>query len=106
MAPYTRRATPSLMTNTSAASYLDALDERYAALHTAKEDAFWSAKMGLGADPGQSQAELDARDLALQQFLQAPKQLTGIRELRSSAETDELRLRLDGWERTFAAHTI
>jgi len=92
------------MTNASAASYLDALDERYATLHTAKEDAFWSAKMGLGADAQRAQAELDARDLALQQFLQAADQLTRLRELR--AEDDEQRLRIDGWLRTFGAHTI
>ncbi len=97
------------MTTDRAASYLDSLDERYATLHTAKEDAFWSAKMGLGADPGQSQRELDARDLALSQFLQDPKQLSGVRELGSSlagADIGELRLRVEGWERTFAAHTI
>ncbi|MES1178011.1 MAG: M3 family metallopeptidase [Myxococcales bacterium] len=94
------------MTTDRVATYLDSLDERYAALHTAKEDAFWSAKMGLGEDPGKSQAELDARDLALQQFLQDPRQLTGLRALLPSAATDELRLRAEGWERTFAAHTI
>ncbi|MET0794998.1 MAG: hypothetical protein ABW061_25995, partial [Polyangiaceae bacterium] len=87
------------------ASYLDSLDERYAALHTAKEDAFWSAKMGLGADPGKSQAQLDARDLALQQFLQDPKQLSDVRELLPRA-AGALKLRAEGWERTFAAHTI
>jgi hypothetical protein len=94
------------MTTDRVATYLDALDARYAALHTAKEDAFWSAKMGLGADPEQSQAELDVRDLAVQQFLQDPKQLAAVRELLPSAGTDELRLRARGWERTFASHTI
>ncbi|HKO50378.1 MAG TPA: M3 family metallopeptidase [Polyangiaceae bacterium] len=92
------------MTNATAASYLDALDERYAALHTAKEDAFWSAKMGLGADAARAQRELDARDLALQQFLQAADQLTRLRELR--IENDAQRLRVEGWLRTFGAHTI
>jgi len=92
------------MTNASAASYLDALDERYALLHTAKEDAFWSAKMGLCADRRQAQRELEARDLALQQFLQASDQLSRLRELR--AENDEQRLRIEGWLRTFGAHTI
>jgi len=94
------------MTSDRVATYLDALDQRYAALHTAKEDAFWSAKMGLGVDPGQSQAELDLRDLALQQFLQDPKQLAGVRELLEHARSGELNLRAEGWERTFAAHTI
>ncbi|HEY0463438.1 MAG TPA: M3 family metallopeptidase [Polyangiaceae bacterium] len=92
------------MTHASAASYLDALDERYAALHSAKEDAFWAAKMGLGADAQQAQTELDARDLALQQFLQASDQLTRLRELR--AQNDDQRLRVEGWLRTFGAHTI
>jgi hypothetical protein len=92
------------MTNVSAASYLDALDERYAALHTAKEDAFWSAKMGLGADAKRAQSELDARDLELQQFLQASDQLTRLRELQ--AEDDDQRLRIEGWLRTFGSHTI
>ena len=94
------------MASNAVTSYLDSLDERYAALHTAKEDAFWSAKMGLGVDPSKSQAELDARDLALQQFLQAPTQLTAVRQLLASAASDEERQRIDGWERTFAAHTI
>ena len=73
------------MTNSSAAAYLDNLDERYAALHTAKEDAFWAAKMGLGSDATGAQNELDARDLALQQFLQASDQLT---RLRAAARRD------------------
>ena len=94
------------MASNAVTTYLDSLDERYAALHTAKEDAFWSAKMGLGADPERSQAELDARDLALQQFLQAPTQLTAVRGLLASAQGDEERLRVEGWQRTFAAHTI
>lgn len=94
------------MTTDRVNAYLDSLDERYAALHTAKEDAFWSAKMGLGEDPSKSQAELDARDLALQQFLQNPQQLTGVRELLREAPAGESRLRAEGWERTFAAHTI
>src|SRR3954469_8992318 len=94
------------MSTEPVASSLDSLDERYAALHTAKEDAFWSAKMGLGKDPGQSQTELDARDLALQQFLQDPKQLTKVRALVQRADCEDLRLRAEGWERTFAAHTI
>ena len=42
-------------------AHLDALDSAYAGLHTQKEDAFWFAKMGLGADGDQSQAELDTR---------------------------------------------
>jgi len=92
------------MTTASAASYLDALDERYAALHTAKEDAFWVAKMGIGADANRAQAELDARDLELQQFLQASDQLTRLRELQPA--NDDERLRLEGWLRTFGAHTI
>src|SRR3954466_7646516 len=104
MAPRARRATPSLMTIASAATYLDALDERYAALHTAKEDAFWAAKMGLCADPQRAQSELDARDLALQQFLQASEQLSRLREL--TPEDAEQRLRIEGWLRTFGAHTI
>src|SRR3954465_15606151 len=104
MAPRARSATHSAMSNVSAASYLDALGERYAALHTAKEDAFWSAKMGLGADPTQAQSLLDSRDLALQQFLQASNQLSRLRELRP--ESDEQRLRIEGWLRTFGAHTI
>ena len=94
------------MTTDRVATYLDSLDERYAALHTAKEDAFWIAKMGLGANPGQSQAELDARDLALSQFLQDPQQLTGVRELLREATSGDLKQRTEGWERTFAAHTI
>lgn len=85
---------------------LDRLDDVYAELHTAKEDAFWSAKMGLSEDANQSQALLDDREQALQRFLQDPAQVATTEELLAQAATEELRARARGWLETFSAHTI
>jgi hypothetical protein len=88
------------------AAHLDELDSAYARLHTAKEDAFWFAKMGLGADGDRSQAALDEREIALQRFLSDPERLSRTRELASLGAADELGLRAQGWLRTLEAHAI
>ena len=99
------------MTGTTARSWLDELNRTYERLHTAKEDAFWRAKMGLGEDPAAAQDEADRLEIELQRFLQDPARLARTGELldgldASLAADDELRVGLTGWRETLACHTI
>ncbi len=94
------------MSSDALAAHLDDLDSTYARLHTLKEDAFWSAKMGLSANAEQGQAALDERDIALQRFLTNPANLTRTRELSAAATGEEERVRADGWLSTFESHVI
>ncbi len=94
------------MTPNSTAHPLDELDEGYAQLHTAKEDAFWRAKMGLGDDALEAHEELERREVVLQRFLQAPEQLARARELLAAARDERERERAQGWVKTFESHVI
>src|SRR4051794_40902224 len=85
---------------------LDTLDATYARLHTAKEEAFWAAKMGLAPDASSAQAELDAREIELRRFLQDPARLARTRELSAQTPSPEEQVRIDGWTATFRAHVI
>ncbi|MBM3992065.1 MAG: peptidase M3, partial [Planctomycetes bacterium] len=82
------------------------LDARYAALHTAKEDAFWTARMGLAADAAAAQSTLDRLDIELNSFLQDPARLAEVRAALAHSSEPELRTRLEGWVRTFESHVI
>jgi peptidase M3-like protein len=91
-------------------SLIDDLNRSYARLHTAKEDAFWTMKMGLADDAGAAQRDFDEKEIALQRFLQDPEQPARVRrELVAAAERgageDEL-VGLRGWLRTFEANVI
>lgn len=104
------------------ANELKALIERwnrdYVALHVAKEDAFWTAYMGLADDATAARAELDRREIALKSWLQDPTQLEKAKGWSArlsgdggdaglaAALTPEERLALEGWERTFSANAI
>ncbi|MBL8804870.1 MAG: peptidase M3 [Planctomycetes bacterium] len=94
------------MTTASPTRRLDELDAAYAALHTRKEDAFWSAKMGLLDDSQAAHSELETREIELQRFLQDPARLTEARELEARAASDTERVRAAGWVATFQAHVI
>jgi len=97
------------MIGTTARSWLDELNRTYERLHTAKEDAFWRAKMGLVADTAAAQAEADRLEIELQRFLQDPEQLARTEralEQLAAHEAGELRVGLVGWRETFACHTI
>ena len=98
------------MTGTTARSWLNELNRTYERLHTAKEDAFWRAKMGLCGDPGGAQAEADRLEIELQRFLQDPAQLarTGavLEELAEGSAAGDERVGLRGWRETFACHAI
>ena len=98
-------------------TYLDELNHAYVALHTAKEDAFWTAMMGLADDAGAAQREHGRLEVELGRFLQDPERLRRARAERRAARqarrdgaagapTDEQLVALEGWERTFEAHAI
>lgn len=94
------------------AALVDTLNHEYERLHTAKEDAFWTAYMGLAGDPASARTDLDGKEIALRRFLQDPARLAGVRELLDrlgggqQRAGDEALVALRGWEATFAAHTI
>lgn len=91
-------------------SFLDRLNAEYERLHTAKEDAFWRAKMGLADDADLAQSELDEREIALSGFLQDPARLATVRaeleRARAQGADAQTLTALHGWEATFAAHAI
>jgi len=95
---------------TSPARFVSDLSHQYERLHTAKEDAFWTAYMGLADDADAAQRELDEREIELHRFLQDPARLRAAREQREAAADadapEDVRTALDGWVRTFSAHVI
>lgn len=83
------------------------LADTYLELHTKKEDLFWEAKMGLGADAGVSQKALGDAEIALNRFLQDPARLNELRKLEASNDgTHEEKATLAGWIAMFSAHVI
>ncbi len=97
-------------TPTPTRAFLDDLDRTFEGLHTAKEDAFWAARMGLTDDPRTAQTELDAREIELSSFLQDPARLARIQgQLARAVELGEggpTLQSLRGWEATFRSHVI
>jgi hypothetical protein len=112
------------MPATAQTTLVERLNHDYERLHTAKEDAFWAAYMGLTSDPAAARAELDRREIALRRFLQDPERLAVVAAARAAAEgqgsdragapavqprgaaADATLTSLRGWERTLAAHAI
>jgi hypothetical protein len=95
---------PTLMT-TAALPFADRLNREYLERHVAKEDAFWTAYMGLGDDAVLARTALNEREIALQRWLQDPEQLDAVRRSMQSAQGDDAVI-LRGWEHTFVAHCI
>ena len=89
----------------TAAEFVDQLNHDYERVHTSKEDAFWTAYMGLSDDADKAQADLDEREKAHKAFLQDPGRLEEVRRRLDGAE-GETRVALKGWERTLAANVI
>src|SRR5829696_297097 len=101
-----------------AEAFLDELNHAYEALHTAKEDAFWTAYMGLASDADRARAELDEREIELARFLRDPARLARVRDEIAAAEariddpdadrrpSEEALVSLSGWLSTFEAHVI
>ncbi|MHC4959407.1 MAG: M3 family metallopeptidase [Planctomycetota bacterium] len=85
--------------------FCDRLNHDYERIHTAKEDAFWTAYMGLAEDADAARADLDEKEKTLKAFLNDPKNLEAVRTQLETAEGDT-REALQGWERTFAANVI
>ncbi len=87
-------------------SYATDLNHEYEALHTAKEDAFWTAYMGLAADADAARKDFQGKEIALQRFLQDPERLARTREECKRAKAGDERVALEGWVRTFEANVI
>jgi hypothetical protein len=85
---------------------LERLNRDYARLHTAKEDAFWTAQMGLADDAQAAQRDLDEKEVALQRFLRDPGQLAAVRAEQARVRDPLEKSALGGWEATFRAHAI
>ncbi len=78
----------------------------YEALHIAKENAFWTAYMGLDDDADGARDKLDAMDKKLADWLQNPERLSEARAALATATNADARVALQGWIRTLEAHTI
>lgn len=85
---------------------LTELKETFLALHTAKEDRFWIAKMGISDDPARAQRELGEAEIAMNAFLQDPERLRALRRLASGAGGGDEFAVLRGWIALFAAHGV
>ena len=99
------------MQQASASRFVDALNRSYNELHTRKEDAFWTAYMGLGADPEAARAELDRLEIEWKRFVSDPERLESVRaelasEMARTPGDETARVALAGWLRTFEAHAI
>lgn len=99
--------------------YVDRMNLEYERLHTAKEDAFWIAYMGLSDDPDAAQAALNEREIEVQQWLQDPARLAEVRRRNLSIQEcsktnpepvnpvrSDTIVALAGWQRTLEAHAI
>jgi hypothetical protein len=95
----------ALMTRAESATLADRLNHEYLERHVAKEDAFWTAYMGLADDAAKARAALDEREIALQRWLQDPERLALVRRSLPAA-TGEDAVVLRGWEDTLVAHAI
>jgi|GEM_PF-162759 len=90
--------------------FLDALNHDYEAVHTAKEDAFWAAMMGIGEAPA-ARALRQETELAWGRFLQDPARLTGAEQALAAATNDpdcpaDVLQGLTGWVTTLGAHGL
>lgn len=90
----------------SASNLVHGLSTEYEELHIAKENAFWSEKMGLESDAACARSKLDEAEKTLAGWLQDPARLETARAAMSEATSEEDRVALQGWVRTLEAHTI
>jgi oligoendopeptidase F len=85
-------------------SLLQELNQRYLQLHTAKEDAFWAAKMGLS---GAVEGDFETKEIRLKDYISDPANIVRVRH---ELERDELaadeRIGLEGWLRFFQVNAI
>ncbi len=85
-------------------SLLADLNREYAALHSAKEEAFWIEKMGLH---GKGATNFQEKEIALKEFSGDPEKLSAVRrELQRDDLGKDERIGLQGWERYFSVNQI
>jgi len=85
-------------------SFLDDLNHRYLVLHTAKEDAFWSAKMGL---KGGDEHLLEQNEIRLKEFTTDASWIPKVREALAEPGLSEREgLGLKGWLRFFEVNAM
>lgn len=104
---------PETLSSTAAkqdlSQFIDKLNKEFLDLHQKKEDLFWEAKIGLGADAEQSQLKLSKAEIEAQQFNQNAetlKQLREIAEKSNGSTTADDRKALNGWINFFNANAI
>lgn len=79
----------------------------YLELHTRKEEAFWTAKMGLSDDPARASQALADAEVALNRMLQDPARLETLTSAaKASGGTEAQRTELAGWIRMLRCHTL
>jgi len=93
----------------TATAFLNALNQQYLSIHTAKEDKFWHTYMGTNVD----QEGLNQAETKLNQFLSATEQISAVKAQISNAENisdpvEQLKtiVGLKGWLTTFESHAI
>ena len=85
-------------------SLLQELNHRYLQLHTAKEDAFWAAKMGLA---GSTEGDFEAKEIRLKEYISDASHIARVRaELERDDLADDERIGLEGWLRFFQVNAI
>lgn len=84
---------------------LDRVSHEYLALHTRKENLFWTSRMGT---PGGADAQRTATEAenAWKAFLQDPSRVASLRTLEAQASTDDERRIAAGWLAMLGAHVI
>ncbi len=97
---------PTLIDSAAMTELHRALSLEYEALHIAKENAFWTAKMGLDADADAAGARFDHEEKTLSGWLQSPARLAEARDALAVAKSEDERIALQGWIQTLEAHTI
>lgn len=85
-------------------SLLDDLNHKYLALHQAKEDSFWSTKMGLS--DGKAKA-FEESEIRLKEFTTDASWIPKVREaLKQSNLNEQERVGLEGWLRFFEVNAM
>jgi len=86
---------------------LDELNSTFLEVFTAKENAFWTAYMGLTDDPAAARAELDRLEVELNRFSRDTANLAKVRDaLAKGKHTEAQRVALEGWQAYFGAHAL
>jgi oligoendopeptidase F len=89
--------------------FIDQLNSEFLTLHQKKEDLFWEAKMGLGANAAESQTKLSKAEIEAQQFNQNAETLKQLKQLAGASNgstTEEDKKALQGWINFFSANAI